>query len=149
MARSNQAWNKQEREKNKQKKRQDKEKKKEDRKTNPISNYDNMIAYVDENGQISSVPPDPAKKSKIIAEQIETGVPRRENKEEPDTEREGIVTFFNDSKGFGFIRDLKTQESIFTHVNSHIDTIKENDKVSFKAVKGQKGLNAVDVKIKR
>jgi cold shock CspA family protein len=149
MARSQQTWNKQEREKSKQKKRLDKEKKKVDRKGNPVSSFDDMIAYVDEHGQISATPPDPSKKMKVIAEQIETGIPRRENIETVDTTREGIVTFYNESKGFGFIRDLKSQESIFTHVNGHIDTIRENDKVSFKAVKGQKGLNAVDVKVIR
>jgi len=149
MARSQQAWSKQEREKNKQKKRQDKEKKKEDRKSNPTGNLDNMIAYVDENGQITSVPPDPTKKTKVIAEHIETGVPRRQNIEVAETTREGIVTFYNDSKGFGFIKDLKTQESFFTHVNAHLDAIKENDKVNFRVVKGQKGLNAVDVKVIR
>jgi cold shock CspA family protein len=150
MARSQQTWNKKEREKSKQKKRQDKEKKKEDRKSNPSAGgFDNMLAYVDENGQLTSTPPDPSKKRKIIAEQIETGVPRRENVEAADTTREGIVTFFNESKGFGFIKDLVTQESFFTHVNAHIDQIKENDRVSFQAVKGQKGLNAVDVRVIR
>jgi len=150
MARSQQTWNKKEREKIKQKKRQDKEKKKEERKANPgVSGFDNMIAYVDENGQLSSTPPDPSKKKKIIADQIETGIPKREFIEEKDTTREGIVTFYNESKGFGFIRDLVSQESIFTHVNGHLDQIKENDRVSFKTVKGQKGLNAIDVKIVR
>ncbi len=150
MARSHQTSNKKEREKIKQKKRQDKEKKKVERKSNPTtSGFDSMIAYVDENGQLSSTPPDPSKKKKFIAEQIETGVPKRESVDESVTVREGIVTFYNDSKGFGFIKDTSTQESIFTHVNGHIDQIKENDRVSFQVVKGPKGLNAVDVKLIR
>jgi cold shock CspA family protein len=61
----------------------------------------------------------------------------------------GIVTFFNESKGFGFIKDSVSQESIFTHVNDHLDTIKENNKVTFIIEKSFKGLKAVEVKLLR
>jgi cold shock CspA family protein len=148
MAKSQQTWNKKEIEKKKQKKREDKEQKKEKRRVNSTGGgLDNMIAYVDENGNLSSTPPDPSKKIKIKAENIEIGVPRRESVEKSEVHRTGIVTFFNESKGFGFIKDTNTQESIFTHVNGHIDHIKENDHVSFQIVRGQKGLNAIDVKL--
>jgi len=57
-----------------------------------------------------------------------------------------LLPFFNDSKGFGFIRDLQTQESVFVHVNGLAEQIKENDKVTFETEQGQKGLNAIKVK---
>lgn len=57
----------------------------------------------------------------------------------------GTVKFFNDQKGFGFIKDESGQE-IFVHVTGLIDKIKENDTVTFEVAEGKKGLNAVDVK---
>jgi len=59
------------------------------------------------------------------------------------------VNFYNTDKGFGFIRDLKTQDKIFFHVNGLIDAVKENDKVTFETEKGLKGMNAVNVKLQR
>jgi cold shock CspA family protein len=141
MAKSQQTWNKKENEKKRQKKREDKELKKVKRKANAVGgDFDNMFAYVDENGNLSSTPPDPSKRKKIIADNIEIGVPKREAVEQKDINRKGIVTFFNDSKGFGFIRDTDSQESIFIHANGCIDHIKENDKVTFQVAQGQKGL---------
>jgi cold shock CspA family protein len=148
MAKSQQTWNKKDREQKKQKKKKAKEQRKEERKANAVSSdSENMIAYVDEFGNITSTPPDPAKKLKISAENIEVSVPKRETLAVTDVIRNGIVTFFNSSKGYGFIRDTETQESIFTHINEHIDSVKENDRVTFQIEKGQKGLNAVKVKL--
>ncbi len=59
----------------------------------------------------------------------------------------GIVKFFNDSKGFGFIKDAESSKEYFVHVNGLIDTIKENDEVEFELEEGRKGLNAINVKI--
>jgi len=60
--------------------------------------------------------------------------------------QEGIVKFFNESKGFGFITDANGGEDIFVHVTGLVDEIRENDKVSFNLEKGKKGLMAVNVK---
>ncbi len=60
---------------------------------------------------------------------------------------DGIVKFFNESKGFGFIIDSKTKKEYFVHVSGLIDKIKENDEVVFNLQEGKKGLNAVNVKI--
>jgi cold shock CspA family protein len=60
--------------------------------------------------------------------------------------RKGKVAFFNTSKGYGFIKDLLTQESIFVHINGLIDSVNENDNVTFERMKGPKGWNAVKVK---
>lgn len=59
----------------------------------------------------------------------------------------GTVKFFNETKGFGFIKDSQTSEDIFVHVTGLIDEIRENDEVSFEITEGKKGLNAIDVKV--
>lgn len=141
-------FSKKEKEKARQKKRKDKEEKKEERKANAQKGQalDLMMAYVDENGNITSTPPDPRKKRVIEQEDIQIGVSRQEAAEAQDVVRQGIVTFFNASKGYGFIRDLQTQESIFVHMNGLIDAVGEQDKVTFEVTRTPKGLNAVDVK---
>ena len=60
---------------------------------------------------------------------------------------EGTVKFFNGAKGFGFIKPSDSSEDIFVHSSGLIDEINENDKVEFDVEQGQKGLNAVNVKI--
>jgi cold shock CspA family protein len=151
MAKSQETFNKQETEKRKLQKKKEKEQRKEARKANSKegASLEDMMAYVDEYGNISSTPPDPNKKIKINEADIQIGVPRGANSAPVDAIRTGIVTFFNDSKGYGFIKDQNSQESIFVHVNGLVDRIKENNKVSFKVEMGKKGPNAVEVKIVR
>lgn len=60
--------------------------------------------------------------------------------------QEGTVKFFNESKGFGFIRP-ENGEDIFVHVSGLVDQVRENDRVSFEVQEGRKGLNAVNVKV--
>jgi len=59
---------------------------------------------------------------------------------------QGIVKFFNNQKGFGFIKDKETQKEYFVHVSGLIDVIAENDEVTFELKEGKKGLNAVNVR---
>ncbi|MDN5211092.1 cold shock domain-containing protein [Fulvivirgaceae bacterium BMA12] len=59
----------------------------------------------------------------------------------------GTVKFFNDSKGFGFIKDQDSDKEYFVHVTGLVDEIRENDKVTFDLQEGKKGLNAVNVKL--
>jgi CspA family cold shock protein len=61
--------------------------------------------------------------------------------------KEGKVKFFNESKGFGFIKDNDTNEEHFVHVSGLIDKINEDDEVTFELQQGRKGLNAVNVKL--
>ena len=63
--------------------------------------------------------------------------------------QEGTVKFFNTTKGFGFIKPNDSSEDIFVHSSGLIDEIKENDQVEFSTERGKKGLNAVDVRIKK
>jgi len=149
MARSQESFNKKEVKNKKDKKRKAKEAKKLARRDNEkSSNFDDMIAYVDENGMLSSTPPDPTKKKKIKSENIEISIPKRDTVHF-DPIRKGVVTFFNDSKGFGFIKDLETQESVFVHVNNVLEEIKENNIVSFEVEMGQKGPTAMKVKVSK
>jgi cold shock CspA family protein len=140
-------FNKKEKEKKKQQKKKEKEQRKAERKANAKSgqSLEDMMAYVDENGNISSTPPDPGKKRVINENEIVLGSRNIEGAT-PVTSRKGRVTYFNTAKGYGFIKDLKTQESIFVHANALTVIIKENDLVSFETEKGVKGLNAVQVK---
>jgi cold shock protein len=59
---------------------------------------------------------------------------------------QGTVKFFNDAKGFGFIKPSNGGEDIFVHVNGCIDKIAENDVVEYDVENGKKGLNAVNVR---
>lgn len=150
MARAQETFSKKENEKKRLKKKNDKEEKRELRLSNAKKgqSLDEMLAYVDENGNISSTPPDPAKKKAIKTEDIRIGIARQEDLPPEDLIRTGTVAFFNDSKGYGFIKDQQTQESVFVHANGLAGgPIKEGDKVTFEVEMGQKGPTAVRVKL--
>ena len=147
MAKSQQTYSKIEKEKKRLKKREDKIKKKNARKAEAAENPQGIqFAYVDYNGNLVDTPPNPEDKIKVEADNLVLGVPKKEEGEAEDPVREGKVSFFDSSKGFGFIIDTENNEKYFCHVSGLIDTIVENDKVSFELEKGAKGLNAVRVK---
>lgn len=150
MGRSQETYGKKEVQSKKDKKRKEKEAKRLAKKENEKSGkLDDMMAYVDEFGNITDTPPDPTqKKVEIEVESIEIGVPKKSEIDAEDLIRKGTVTFFNDAKGFGFIKDINNGESIFVHINNvEGGNICENDKVTFDTEMGQKGPVAVDVKI--
>lgn len=150
MGRSQETFNKKEVRNKREKKKKEKEKRRQERKdSEKRSGLDEMIAYVDENGVITSTPPDPDKKEEIKKEDIEISVPKTQPGEEADTVRKGVVSFFNDSKGYGFIRDMKTRESLFFHVNNTLEDVKENNMVTFEVSSGPKGPTAVQVKLSK
>jgi cold shock CspA family protein len=141
-------WNKKEREKKKKQNKKEKSERMQERKENPkTKTLDDMMAYIDENGNISNTPPDPKKMRKIKLEDIEIGVPRQGEIDPADLIRKGTITFFNNEKGYGFIKDVETQESIFVHTNSSAEPLKEGVKVIFEVEMGPKGANAVNVKL--
>ena len=145
MGRSQESFNKKEVRKKKERKRKEKEKKRLARKENDkSSSLDDMIAYVDEKGMISSTPPDPALKE---LEGSEVSIPKRKPGEDTGHEREGKVTFFDESKGYGFIKDSQSQENVFVHVNDLLEEINKGSLVSYELTKGKKGPAAIQVKL--
>jgi len=61
--------------------------------------------------------------------------------------KQGTVKFFNQTKGFGFVKEEESQQEYFVHVTGLIDEIRENDKITFELKEGKKGLNAVNVRL--
>ncbi|MBU2913151.1 MULTISPECIES: cold-shock protein [Reichenbachiella] len=61
--------------------------------------------------------------------------------------QQGVIKFFNDSKGFGFIKSDEGGNDIFVHTSGLVDEVRENDKVEFDVEEGRRGLNAVNVKV--
>jgi cold shock CspA family protein len=148
MGRSQETSNKKEVRNKKEKKRKEKAQKRAKKKSEgKKSSFDDMIAYVDELGKIISTPPDPDKKTVIVAENIELNITKNNSENVPDFVRKGVVTFFNESKGYGFIRDLQSRQSVFVHVNSLLEPVKENNVVIYEIGKGPKGPAAMKVKL--
>ena len=148
MSKSQETFSKKEREKKQQKKQQEKQEKMRARKNNKEKgkSLNDMMAYLDENGNLSSTPPDPRKKKLFNQEDMLIGVPK--NGERPPVEkRTGVVSFFNDQKGFGFINDTVSKQRIFVHVNELTIAIQENDRVTFDIEMSHKGPIALNVEL--
>jgi len=144
MAKSKETYNKKQRETKRLKQLQDKKQKSEERKANKKKGgFEDMIAYLDENGNLSNTPPDPSKRKEFKQEDIQIGVPKYEHVEE--VPRTGTVSFYNTAKGFGFINDAQSGERIFFHVNDLLEEVREADKVQFMVGNGPRGLNAMQV----
>lgn len=146
MAKPKETFNKKEKEKKRLKQKQEKQEKMAERKAQSKKgkSLEDMMAYIDENGNISDTPPDPRRKVEFKTEYIQIGVPKQEDI--PDTPRTGIVSYFNDSKGFGFINEQASGERIFVHINQLTEPIHEGDKVTYEVERGPRGLNAIQVK---
>jgi len=147
MGRSKETFSKKEVRNKKEKKRKEKEKRRLAKKEGENKkSFDDMMAYVDENGMITSTPPD-RKREEVNIEDIEISIAKRSPDEKIDPIRKGKLRFFNESKGYGFILDSETNESVFAHVNNFLEDIQEGNHVSFELEKGPKGLTAVRVKL--
>lgn len=150
MAKSQDSFNKKEKEKKRRKKNEEKLERREQRKADKLEggtkSLEEMFSYVDENGNLSSTPPDPSKKKVFRVEDIILGAPPQNDTPE-ETVRHGKVKFFNEEKGYGFILDTETKDSIFVHINNLSDSLRENDQVTFEVEMGPKGPNAVKVRL--
>ena len=144
MAKSN-SFNKREVEKNKQQKRKEKLQKREERKNNPTDSFEDMIAYVDENGVITDTPPDLTNKQKVEIENIAISTPKKEDVEDPVLN--GRVEYFNSDKGYGFIKHTGSVDKYFFHISSAPASITEGNMVTFELERGPKGMNAVKITI--
>ncbi|MEL6811796.1 MAG: cold shock domain-containing protein [Bacteroidota bacterium] len=150
MAKSQQTYSKKEKEKKRLKKREEKQKKKEERRALAKEGDGGIpFAYVDKDGNLTDTPPDLSEKEEIEASEIIIGIPKKEETEEEefDPTRTGQVSFFDHSKGFGFITESETQEKHFCHVSRLNDEITEGNKVTFELEKGPRGWNAVNVSL--
>ena len=145
MAKSN-SFNKREIEKNKIQKRKEKQLKKEARKLEPTDSFEDMIAYVDANGVITDERPEPSNKEVIELEDIEISVPPKEV-EEIVGDPTGRVDFYDESRGFGFIKEANSPRKFFFHKSNAEHGIGEDDLVTYRLENGLKGINAVDVKL--
>ena len=147
MAKKKERFNKKELQKKRKQKRKEKVQRREDRKANKETpSFDDMIAYVDEFGNITSKPPEPRKKEEIKLEDIVISTPSQPELTVPKI-RTGRVRFFDTSKGFGFIEDKTTGEDIFVHSNNLVETIQEDNIVNYEVEKSPKGLNALEVRL--
>lgn len=141
MAKS-QTFGKRENEKKKQAKRLEKQKRREERQAGGSSSLDDMIAYVDENGNITT-PPQLRPKVEIQLEDIVIATPKKEDiAAEP---LKGRVEYFNTEKGYGFIKDLASTEKYFFHISSAPEGIGEGRIVLFELMRGTRGMNAVKI----
>lgn len=147
MGRSQESFNKKEVRNKKEKKRKEKEKKRQARREEDKKSLDDMIAYVDEFGNITDTPPDPEEKEEVDVEDIQIGAANQNTGEELDPTRTGTVTFFNDAKGFGFIKDSESKHDVFVHINNVEGEIKEGMLVTFEVENGPKGPAAANVKL--
>lgn len=126
------------------KKKKDKLERKEERKTNNDKgkSLEDMIVYLDEYGNITSIHPDKQKRKKVNVSDIQLGAtPVIEEKEYA-----GTVSLFFMEKGYGFITEDKSRETVFVHSNKLIETITEKDRVTFEKEKTPKGYAAVNVR---
>ena len=144
MAKSQQTFNKLEREKNKAKKREEKRKKmqarKEARERGDLKQDE--FVYVDHLGNFTDTPPDPAEKEEISLESINLGAAKNQSSDE---KIQGKVTFYESEKGFGFIKNISSHDSYFFHFSECPDQLTVGDKVEFELVRGEKGMNAVKI----
>lgn len=134
--------NKRELEKKRQGKRLEKLQRKEERKANKGNGtFEDMIAYVDENGVITDTQPDPIAKTDM--DDIEVSVSRKEDIEEKSLQ--GRVEYFNADKGYGFIKNNGNAQKYFFHISNAPASIAEGAMVMFELERGQKGMNAVNI----
>jgi len=149
MGKSQQSFNKKEREKKRAKKKKAKleqrEQRKLDKKERSKVSLEDQFMYVDENGNLTHEKPDPTKKFNIKAEDIPLGMPMK-SKPVYDTVFRGKVKSFQSDKGYGFITDKITKDSLFVHINDAYDGISENHIVEYEIGSGPKGKKAVNVK---
>ena len=135
--------NKREVEKKKVQKKKDKLRRKEERQKNGPNSFDDMIAYVDENGNLCDTPPSLDNIEEVDADSIEVSVRKQEDtRDEP---KEGYVDFFNADKGFGFIQQKDSNLQFFFHISNAPSDIKMGDRVTFDLERGEKGMNAVNI----
>ena len=120
----------------------------EERKANAGKPQDleSMLAYVDENGNLSDTPPDFKNRKEISLENIQLGAAPERSREEEDTPRTGTISSFFQDKGFGFIKVPGSNEQVFVHINALSFPAQVGDAVTFEVESTPKGLAAKNVR---
>ncbi len=143
MAKSQQTFNKKEKEKKRLRKREEKKKKKEERKNSSTGGeLENMMAYVDSNGNILDSPPEEVE-TDTSEEVIQIATPK---KLPEDKRKKGRLVYFNEEKGYGFIENLERSEKVFVHHSEFEEEVNLRDLVTYEIEKGDRGARAVQVK---
>lgn len=139
------SFSKKENFKKKQQKQKEKALRREERKENNDKgkSLDDMIMYVDANGQLTSTPPDNSNVEEFDINSIQLGAAPIEAEE---TVKTGIITFLSE-KGYGFITEDSSKENVFFHTNNTTEVLKKGNKVSYEKEKSPKGFSAIDIKI--
>ena len=137
------SFNKRELEKKKEQKKKEKQQRKEERKAGGSKSFSDMIAYVDENGVITSTPPDQSQKQEVDLEHILISTPKR--KEVEIKPLNGRVEYFNSEKGYGFIKDSDSADKYFFHISNAPIGISEGNAVTFELERGDRGMNATRI----
>ncbi len=144
MSRTSETFGKKEIRNKQLKKRKDKAQRKLERKEQGKSSFDDMLAWVDENGRICSEPPEKDSKQEIKAENIDVSVPKGGYKKE-DVIYTGKIQNYDQRKGFGFISSLQLKNTIFFHITDCSEELKIGEKVTFETQNGLKGLKAYNI----
>ena len=146
-------YSKRDNEKKKQEKRVEKQKKKESRKLNDKpAGFDDMIAYVDENGRISSTPPSERNNDIVSRPNREHDRSNQNNDSEQRkngnklTELKGKVEYVNAEKGYGFIKETAQVDKYFFHVSGLLDAVQVGDAIVYDLERGKKGYSAVRIR---
>ncbi|MCD7935982.1 MAG: cold shock domain-containing protein [Tannerellaceae bacterium] len=141
------AMSKRDNEKKRETKRLEKQKRKEERKlsNNKGAALEDMFMYVDENGQLTDTPPELRKKEDIDLESIVISTPKKTEEEENPVHK-GRIEYFNESKGFGFVKELASVNKYFFHISNAKVEIKEGNIVFFELERGPKDMNAVNLR---
>lgn len=126
----------------------EKAEKMEERKANAVKSQDleSMMAYLDENGNLTDTPPDPRNRIDIPLDQIQLGAAPDYSRDEPDAPRTGTIASYFHDKGFGFIKVPGSHEQVFVHHNALSFPVKEGDQITFEVEQTPKGPAAKNVR---
>ncbi len=140
------SFSKKEKEKKRKEKKMAKEEKMEARKSmsDKGKSLKDMMAYVDEFGNLTSNPTDYKNKQETRLEDIQISVPTMELREQVVSQK-GIVGYFNEEKGYGFIKDSNSAKDVFFHINALLHKVQTGDRVAYQLVRGKKGPEASDI----
>lgn len=145
MAKSRESFDKKNKAQKRIKQRNDKAQKMEERKADAKKgkSLEDMIAYVDENGNITDTPPDMRNRKPVALDDIQIGIPAGNLR---DSTRKGTIHFFNEEKGFGFVTDDSNGQQLFFHESSIDFLARTADKVVFDTDMNERGVIAINIR---